>query len=66
MPITAPTPAQLHAIAARALAAPDRQPADAIQAHDTGEEADMQFQAGRVALAQRCGACGQTMPEVTG
>lgn len=39
--------------------------ADAIQDHDAGEEAEPGFQAGLVALAQRCGACGQTMPTPT-
>jgi hypothetical protein len=64
MSITAPTPAQLHDIAEHALATPDKLPADAAQAHDIGEEAEPAFQAGIVALAQRCSECGQPLPEV--
>ena len=37
--------------------------ADVIQAHDAGEEAEPGFQAGIVALAQRCATCNQPLPE---
>ncbi len=35
---------------------------DAVQDHDAGEESEPEFQAALVALAQRCGACGQPLP----
>lgn len=38
---------------------------DAAQDHDAGEEAEPAFQAGLVALAQRCSECGQPLPEAT-
>lgn len=37
--------------------------ADIVQEHDAGEEAEPAFQDGLVALAQRCGECGQPLPQ---
>jgi hypothetical protein len=40
-------------------------PEDAIQHHDRVDEQDERFQEGLHLLAQRCGACGQALPEVS-
>jgi hypothetical protein len=41
----------------------DLPPADVIQVHDAGEEADPLLQDGLHQLARRCSECGQALPE---
>ena len=65
MTITAPTAAQLHAIAAHALATPDLRASDALQLHDLHDASAGDLAGWSAPLIEHCGACGQALPETT-
>ncbi len=63
MSITAPTAAQLHAIAEHALATPNLPDSDILQLHDLCDASAGDCEGRFAPLIEHCAACGQPLPD---